>query len=163
MELFLKILGGLAALAIGLYWGLPGRTSQTPEDVEAALGPGGRTKRVKRRFTPLGWLRSVDERSSRQRRRGGGSGVRFNLAAPSGKDASGKDASSPGSSGKDASSPGPPGNDTSGSAPSGNDTSSLAPSSGAVTGKDASSGTDKLSANREEGAEEEKEAKRNAS
>jgi hypothetical protein len=39
----------------------------------------------------------------------------------------------------------------------------LAPSSGAVTGKDASSGTDKLSANREEGAEEEKEAKRNAS
>jgi len=143
VELFLKILGGLAALAIGLYWGLPGKTSQTPEDVEAALGPGGRTKRVKRRFTPLGWLRSVDERSSRQRRRGGGSGVRFNLAAPSGKDASG-----PGSSGK---------------APSGKDASGPAPSSGAVTGKDASSDTDKLSANREEGTEEEKEAKRNAS
>ena len=82
MILFLKILGGLAALGLGVYLGLSGTSPQSSDDIEKALGPGGRTKRVKKRFTPLGWLRNIDEPSSRRRRRGGGSSVRFNLAAP---------------------------------------------------------------------------------
>jgi hypothetical protein len=84
--LFLKILGGVLALAVGVYLGSAGRYRSDPEEIEKALSEGGRTKKVKRHFTPLGWLRQSQERSSRVRRRSrGASSRRFDLIAPDSK------------------------------------------------------------------------------
>jgi hypothetical protein len=66
--LFLKIVGGLIALAIGFYWGLSGRYRQTPEEVDQALRLRLRSRKAKRHFTPLGWMRK-DQRASHRRRR----------------------------------------------------------------------------------------------
>ncbi len=83
MLFFLKILGGILALAIGLYMGLSGSYRPDIEEIHRSLGPGGRTRKVRRHFTPLGWLRQTDERASRARRRArGSSGRRFNLVVP---------------------------------------------------------------------------------
>ena len=79
--LALKILGALAALGIGLWLGLSGHYRSDPGELDEALGPGGRTRRVKRRFTLFGWLRMPEERSSHRRRRRA-SDRRFDLIAP---------------------------------------------------------------------------------
>ena len=85
--LFLKILGGLLALGLGLYWGSAGLYRPDPEEIEKALSGGGTSRKVKRHFTPLGWLPQNQERSSRIRRRTrGASSRRFNLIAPDSKD-----------------------------------------------------------------------------
>ncbi|MFC1661291.1 hypothetical protein ACFL3S_07565 [Gemmatimonadota bacterium] len=68
MVLFLKIVGGILALAIGVYLGWSGQFRQTPEELDKALGMSGRTRKVKRQFTPLDWLRK-DQRGSHRRRR----------------------------------------------------------------------------------------------
>ena len=79
----LKILGGIVALAIGIYLGSSGRYRSDPEEIDKALSEGGRSKKAKRHFTPLGWLRQSQERSSRVRRRSrGASSRRFDLIAP---------------------------------------------------------------------------------
>ncbi|HSG47517.1 MAG TPA: hypothetical protein VLA43_06895 [Longimicrobiales bacterium] len=80
MELLLKIVIGLAAVAVGIWLGLPGKYEQTPEEIEKAMDRGGaRRNQVKRVFTPLDWLRK-DKRGSQRRaemqRR------RFHTAAP---------------------------------------------------------------------------------
>ena len=81
--LFLKILGGLLALGVGLYMGSPGRYRPDPDEIEKALSKDGSSRKAKRHFTPLGWLRKNQERSSRIRRRSrGASSRRFNLVAP---------------------------------------------------------------------------------
>lgn len=55
-------LGALVAVAIvgllvGIWLGLPGRFEQTPEDIEKIMeAGGGRTKKVKRVFTPMAWV-----------------------------------------------------------------------------------------------------------
>jgi hypothetical protein len=71
--LFLKILGALAALALGVWLGLPGRYERDShyEDIERAMdSPEGRSKKVKRAFTPLAWVqRKMDVGSSRRNRR----------------------------------------------------------------------------------------------
>ncbi|MFC1791189.1 hypothetical protein ACFL0I_01825 [Gemmatimonadota bacterium] len=67
--LFLKILGGIVALGIGLYLGGSGQYRQKPEEVEKALDGEGKTWKVKRHYTWLGWLRK-DERASQRRLRG---------------------------------------------------------------------------------------------
>ncbi len=83
MLLFLKILGGVLALGMGIYWGLSGEYRPDPEEIDRALEGGRRSRRAKRHFTPLGWLRKNEERSSRARRRTrGASTTRFNLSAP---------------------------------------------------------------------------------
>jgi hypothetical protein len=57
MLLSLKILGGLIALALGVWLGLPGRYQQSVEDIEELMDrPGGRTRKVKRHFTPMAWF-----------------------------------------------------------------------------------------------------------
>jgi hypothetical protein len=84
--LFLKILGGVLALGIGFYFGSAGRYRPDPDEIEKALSEGGRTRKVKRHFTPLGWLRQNQERGSHLRRRSrGASSGRFNLIAPDSK------------------------------------------------------------------------------
>lgn len=77
--LTLKILGGLAAVALGIWLGLPGRYDQSLEDVERNMVLGtGRTRKVKRHFTPLAWIqRKLNPRGSQTQRRRG-----FNLEHP---------------------------------------------------------------------------------
>ena len=67
MILALKILGGLLALALGVWFGLPGRYSQTVDEIEESMARGpGRRKKVKRHFTPMAWLqRIIKVRTSR--------------------------------------------------------------------------------------------------
>lgn len=78
--LFLKVIGALLALGLGLYLGLAGQYKADPDELDRALGPGGRSRRVRRSFTPLGWLRQRQERSSHLRRRG--STRHFSLVSP---------------------------------------------------------------------------------
>jgi hypothetical protein len=85
LTLFLKIVGGIVALALGVYWGLAGTYTSDPEEIDRALGPGGRTRKVKRTFTPLGWLRGRVESPSRARRTAGAN-RRFDFVAPGSKD-----------------------------------------------------------------------------
>ena len=85
--LFLKILGGLLALGIGLYMGGAGQYRPDQEEIEKALDGTGYSKKTKRHFTPLGWLRQNQERGSRLRRRTRGSTTRrFDLISPDKKD-----------------------------------------------------------------------------
>jgi len=63
----LKILGGVAALLLGVWFGLPGRYDQSASEIERVMSRGGsRRNRVKRAFTPLDWFRR-DERGSERR------------------------------------------------------------------------------------------------
>jgi len=71
--LILKIVGAVAALALGIWLGLPGRYDPDLEEMERTMESGvGRTKKVKQRFTPLAWMqRQLSARSGgSQRRRG---------------------------------------------------------------------------------------------
>lgn len=74
-----KIVLALLALAYGIYLGLPGRYTQTAEEIEDVMERGGgRRRKVKRRFTPLAWVqRNVSSRGSRERGRSG-----FRLESP---------------------------------------------------------------------------------
>lgn len=84
--LFLKILAAVLALAIGLYLGGAGQYRPDHDEIDKALSGGGRTKKTKRHFTPLGWLRQTQERSSHIRRRARGvSTRRFDLSLPDSK------------------------------------------------------------------------------
>lgn len=60
--LVLKILGAVAALAVGVWLGLPGRYDRRYDDIERAMDtPGGRSRKVQRMFTPLAWIqRKID-------------------------------------------------------------------------------------------------------
>jgi hypothetical protein len=62
--LFLKILGGVAALALGVYLGM-GEFRQTPEEIEARLGTGRRRK-AKRHFMWLNYLKPQKRASERR-------------------------------------------------------------------------------------------------
>ena len=79
--LVLKILGAIVALGIGLYLGMAGQYRSDPEELDKALRSGGRSRKVKRRFTLFGWMRMPEERSSHRRRRRS-SGRHFDLIAP---------------------------------------------------------------------------------
>lgn len=79
--LLLKILLGLAALALGIWLGLPGRYVQTPDELNKAMERGGaRRNTVKRHFTPLDWFRKEQKGSHRRRQR-----RHFRTAAPEDK------------------------------------------------------------------------------
>ena len=65
MVLFLKILVGVAALALGIYLG-GARYTQSPEEVSARMGKG-RPRKAKRHFMWLNYLK-VGERASERRR-----------------------------------------------------------------------------------------------
>ena len=67
MILFLQILGGIAAVALGFYLG-NGRYTQTQAEIEARLG-GGKPRRAKRHFMWLNYFRTVERASDRGRKR----------------------------------------------------------------------------------------------
>lgn len=79
VALILKILVAVAALALGVWLGLPGRYQPDLEEIERTMECGvGRTRKVKRRFTPLAWVqRKLNARGGDARRRRG-----FNLESP---------------------------------------------------------------------------------
>ena len=57
LGLLLKLAGALAALVWGVWMGLPGRNTQSVEEIEKIMEAGGRRRRtVKRVFTPLAWV-----------------------------------------------------------------------------------------------------------
>ena len=79
------ILVALVGLGIGVWFGMPGRYTQRPEDIEKLMDQGGGTRQplTKRSISPIAWLqRNVSPRSStrskRQPKRRGG----FKLESP---------------------------------------------------------------------------------
>ena len=81
LGLTIKIGLALLALLYGVYLGLPGRYTQSVEEIDQIMERGGgRRRRVKQRFTPLAWLQrraSARRASSRRSGRGG-----FRLESP---------------------------------------------------------------------------------
>ena len=77
--LVIKIVLALVALLAGVWMGLPGRYTQTPEDIDAIMESGGsRRRKVRRVFTPLAWMqRKASARTDRRPQRRG-----FSLESP---------------------------------------------------------------------------------
>jgi len=71
--LVVKIVGALVAVGLGVYWGLPGRYEVDLDELERTMESGvGRTRKVKRHFTPMAWLnRQLSSRGEGHRRRRG--------------------------------------------------------------------------------------------
>ncbi len=67
MILFLKILGGLGAVALGIFLGA-GRYTQTQKEIEVRLG-GGIPRKPKRHFMWLDLLKAHERGSERRRPR----------------------------------------------------------------------------------------------
>lgn len=67
MILFLQIIGGIAAVALGIYFG-GGRYTQTLEEVDARLGVG-KPRKAKRHFMWLDFLKADVRGSDRRRTR----------------------------------------------------------------------------------------------
>lgn len=76
--LTLKIIGGVLALLLGIWLGLPGRYERRSEDEIAELLEGeGRRKKTRRHFMYLNWFRKEEKASHRRRER-----RHFRTAAP---------------------------------------------------------------------------------
>lgn len=71
--LLLKILGAVLAVALGIWLGLPGRYDPDLDEMERSMVLGlGRTRKVKRHFTPLAWIqRKLSPRAGEATRRRG--------------------------------------------------------------------------------------------
>ena len=65
--LFLKILGGVAAVALGIFLG-GGRYTQSQAEIEARLGVG-KPRRAKRHFMWLDYFKAHERPSDRRRTR----------------------------------------------------------------------------------------------
>jgi hypothetical protein len=84
---FTLLVTAIVGLAVGIWLGMPGRYTQTPDEIEKILESGGsRRRKTKRVFTPLAWMQrkasaksgpSRGRRQARGRRRSG-----FSLEAP---------------------------------------------------------------------------------
>lgn len=61
-------IGLIAALAFGIYWGLPTRYEQPFEEIDERLMEEGDHQKVKRRTTFLSLLQRKAERGSERRR-----------------------------------------------------------------------------------------------
>lgn len=64
----LAILGMIAALAFGIYWGLPPRYDPSVEEIEKKLGEEGEHAKVKRHTTFLNLMQRKVQRGSDRRR-----------------------------------------------------------------------------------------------
>lgn len=67
----LLVLGAVAALLVGVWIGMPGRFSQSQEEIEERLEQDGEHAKVRRRETFIGILQKKAQKGS-DRRRGGG-------------------------------------------------------------------------------------------
>ncbi|MFG1690667.1 hypothetical protein ACGF5M_00690 [Gemmatimonadota bacterium] len=76
--LWLKILGGIAALVFGLWLGSAGAYRHRPEEIDQAMERGGRRRyQVRRRFVAVDYL--MRKRRVSQRRAQSGSRRMFDL------------------------------------------------------------------------------------
>ncbi len=84
LGLALKIGGALLALALGLWLGMPGRYTQSIDDIGKVMASGGaRRRKVRRSFTPLAWLqRNLSARGARHRDSERGRSGGFRLESP---------------------------------------------------------------------------------
>lgn len=86
MTMLFLILTGVVGLAVGVWLGMPGRYSQTPEEIERIMEQGGRRRRrTKRIFTPLAWMQrqiSTSGPSAERRRKRGAGRSGFKLDSP---------------------------------------------------------------------------------
>ncbi|MDX1645523.1 MAG: hypothetical protein R3304_00155 [Longimicrobiales bacterium] len=85
MSLALLILTGVLGLALGIWLGLPGRYTQTPDEIDRIMeAGGGRRRKTKRVFTPMAWIqRNVSSSGpSRERRKSRGRRSGFKLESP---------------------------------------------------------------------------------
>ena len=58
MSMILYIIGGVAALGLGIWLGLPGRYDRDIDEIDRVIEEGGgRRKKVKRHFTPMAWMK----------------------------------------------------------------------------------------------------------
>ncbi|MEM7417675.1 MAG: hypothetical protein AAF389_19460 [Gemmatimonadota bacterium] len=84
------ILTGLVGLGIGIWLGMPGRYTQTPEDIDRAMeGPSTRRSLKKRQINPLAWLQrnaSAKGTPSRGRRRSRSARKGFSIESPEDRD-----------------------------------------------------------------------------
>ena len=81
------VITALVGLGFGVWLGMPGRYTQSIEDIEKVMDAGGgRRRKVKRVFTPIAWMQrnasskstpSRGRRQARGQRRGG-----FQLESP---------------------------------------------------------------------------------
>jgi hypothetical protein len=80
------VVTAVVGLLLGIWLGMPGRYTQSVDDIEKIMDQGGgRRKKVKRVFTPMAWLRrSVSSKStpSRGRRASRGRSSGFRLESP---------------------------------------------------------------------------------
>lgn len=63
--MLLKIVGAIAALLVGIWWGRAGTYDRPLEEVDLALGRGDPRNYTKRHFTPLDLLRNKSRSSER--------------------------------------------------------------------------------------------------
>lgn len=80
MGLALMALGALLALGLGVWLGMPGRYTQSVDDIEKVMDAGGaRRRKAKKMFSPVAWMqRKAVPRGSIDLRKGrGGSGFRI--------------------------------------------------------------------------------------
>lgn len=82
----LLILTGLVGLGIGIWLGMPGRYTQTPDEIDRAMdGPGRERRLEKRNVNPLSWLHrtaSAKANPSRNRLRSRGARSGFSIESP---------------------------------------------------------------------------------
>ncbi|MDX1492681.1 MAG: hypothetical protein R3253_01305 [Longimicrobiales bacterium] len=86
MTTLFLIVTGVVGLAIGIWLGMPGRYTQTPEEIQRIMESGGaRRRKTKRIFTPLAWMQrqiSTSGPSAERRKRRGGGRSGFKLENP---------------------------------------------------------------------------------
>lgn len=63
----LGILGMVAALGFGIYWGLPMRYNQSLDDIDERLGKDGEHQKAKRHMTFLNLLQRKIQKGSDRR------------------------------------------------------------------------------------------------
>lgn len=83
--LILKILGGVLALALGVYLGW-GSYSQSPDEIAQAMGHG-KPRKAKRHFMWLNYMKANERASTKRAKR-----KYFGTAAPRTKDQDDRDA-----------------------------------------------------------------------
>ena len=83
---FALVVTALVGLGLGIWLGMPGRYTQSVDEIDKIMESGGaRRKKVKRVFTPLAWVRrSVSSKSSPSRGRRAARGRRsgFRVESP---------------------------------------------------------------------------------
>lgn len=80
LGLIIKVVLAVVALGVGIWLGMPGRYTQTVDEIEEVMERGGaRRRQVKKAFTPLAWMqRHASAKGSSRRRTKGG----FKLESP---------------------------------------------------------------------------------